>query len=61
MGNGVSKGSTLGLRTGAEAARRDKGIESVPSGNTSAAPPMSPIFKNLRREILKSVLLGSAV
>jgi hypothetical protein len=51
MGNGSSKGSTLGLRSDAEAARRESGIESVPSGNASPAAPMSPIFKNLLREI----------
>src|SRR5215207_3628915 len=51
MGNGALKGSTLGLRTDADAAKRDTGIESVPSGNASPAAPMSPIFKNLLREI----------
>jgi hypothetical protein len=51
MGNGTSKGSTLGLRADAEAARRESGIESAPSGNASPAPAIAPSFKNLLREI----------
>jgi hypothetical protein len=51
MGNGTLKGSTLGLRSDVEAARRERGIESVPSGRARATPPISPIFKNFFREI----------
>jgi len=45
MGNDTLKGSTLGLRTEVEAARRASGIESVPSGNTSPAPAIASNFK----------------
>jgi hypothetical protein len=54
MSNGTVKGSTLGLRTEDEAARRDRGIERVPIGNASPAPAIAPSFKNLLREIFIS-------
>jgi hypothetical protein len=62
MSNGTSKGCTLGLRTEDEAARRDMGIQRVPSGNVSPELAMSPVFKNLQGEIFTiQVLLRSAL
>src|SRR4028119_2275604 len=54
IGNGTAKGSTLGLRTAAEAGRRPTGTESAPSGNASPAPAIAPIFNKCLRVIFNA-------